>query len=90
VGRFCLTAFPTGQPAKHALTFGSASEFISKLQGIKYRHHNQNMATELPNKQKGRELSRAARTKDGVTQLPRKKFYRQRAHANPFSDHMLE
>ncbi|KAI8723990.1 TRNA (guanine-N(7)-)-methyltransferase [Fusarium sp. LHS14.1] len=48
------------------------------------------MTTELPNKQKGRELSRAARTKDGVTQLPRKKFYRQRAHANPFSDHMLE
>ncbi|KAF4340380.1 intermediate filament MDM1 [Fusarium beomiforme] len=48
------------------------------------------MTTELPNKQKGRELDRAKRTKDGVTQLPRKKFYRQRAHANPFSDHMLE
>ncbi|KAF4461940.1 hypothetical protein FALBO_11257 [Fusarium albosuccineum] len=48
------------------------------------------MTAGLPNKQKGREKSRATRTKDGVTQLPRKKFYRQRAHANPFSDHMLE
>ena len=24
------------------------------------------------------------------TQLPRKKFFRQRAHANPFSDHALD
>ncbi|QPC72386.1 hypothetical protein HYE68_003138 [Fusarium pseudograminearum] len=48
------------------------------------------MTEHLPNKQKGRERDRIKRTKDGVTQLPRKKFYRQRAHANPFSDHMLE
>lgn len=48
------------------------------------------MTTELTSKQKARENDRARRTKDGVTQLPRKKFYRQRAHANPFSDHMLE
>ncbi|RGP75661.1 intermediate filament mdm1 [Fusarium longipes] len=48
------------------------------------------MTADLPNKQKGREKDRIKRTKDGVTQLPRKKFYRQRAHANPFSDHMLE
>lgn len=26
---------------------------------------------------------------EGLTELPRKKFYRQRAHANPFSDHNL-
>ena len=26
---------------------------------------------------------------DGQAELPRKKFYRQRAHANPFSDHSL-
>lgn len=25
-----------------------------------------------------------------LAELPRKKFYRQRAHANPFSDHALE
>jgi tRNA (guanine-N7-)-methyltransferase len=27
---------------------------------------------------------------EGLTELPRKKFYRQRAHANPFSDHNLK
>jgi tRNA (guanine-N7-)-methyltransferase len=27
---------------------------------------------------------------NGSVVLPQKKFYRQRAHANPFSDHMLE
>lgn len=27
---------------------------------------------------------------EGATELPRKKFYRQRAHANPFSDHNLK
>jgi tRNA (guanine-N7-)-methyltransferase len=27
---------------------------------------------------------------DGAAELPRKKFYRQRAHANPFSDHNLK
>lgn len=26
----------------------------------------------------------------GDVKLPKKKFYRQRAHANPFSDHNLE
>lgn len=26
----------------------------------------------------------------GDIKLPRKKFYRQRAHANPFSDHQLD
>ncbi|AOA64163.1 tRNA methyltransferase complex subunit [Komagataella phaffii CBS 7435] len=26
----------------------------------------------------------------GVTELPKKRFYRQRAHSNPFSDHQLE
>jgi hypothetical protein len=28
--------------------------------------------------------------KRGTAALPKKKFYRQRAHANPFSDHNLE
>ncbi|KAI5467674.1 PXA domain-containing protein [Mariannaea sp. PMI_226] len=41
-------------------------------------------------KKPSREQFRSSRTKDGVTQLPRKKFFRQRAHANPFSDHLLE
>ena len=25
-----------------------------------------------------------------IARLPQKKFFRQRAHANPFSDHLLE
>jgi hypothetical protein len=37
-------------------------------------------------RQKFREHS----TQDGVAKLPQKRFYRQRAHANPFSDHSLE
>ncbi|KAK3941606.1 intermediate filament protein [Diplogelasinospora grovesii] len=40
-------------------------------------------------KRQKREEYRAAIRQDGTTELPRKKFYRQRAHANPFSDHQL-
>ncbi|KAL2165779.1 hypothetical protein VTG60DRAFT_3839 [Thermothelomyces hinnuleus] len=36
-----------------------------------------------------REAYRAAMREEGISELPRKKFYRQRAHANPFSDHRL-
>jgi len=43
-----------------------------------------------PNKRQKREEYRKARTEDGaIAALPKKKFYRQRAHANPFSDHQL-
>ncbi|GAB1315800.1 tRNA (guanine-N(7)-)-methyltransferase (tRNA(m7G46)-methyltransferase) [Madurella fahalii] len=41
------------------------------------------------NKRQKREDYRAAMRQEGVSELPRKKFYRQRAHANPFSDHQL-
>lgn len=41
-------------------------------------------------KRHNRDKQRATVTKDGVTQMPKKKFFRQRAHANPFSDHLLE
>ncbi|KXX81569.1 tRNA (guanine-N(7)-)-methyltransferase [Madurella mycetomatis] len=41
------------------------------------------------NKRQKREDYRAAMREEGVSELPRKKFYRQRAHANPFSDHRL-
>lgn len=44
----------------------------------------------LKDKRQKREEYRAAlRAQEGVSELPRKKFYRQRAHANPFSDHQL-
>ncbi|PFH59963.1 hypothetical protein XA68_11638 [Ophiocordyceps unilateralis] len=41
------------------------------------------------NKRANREKFLAHKGRDGVAQLPRKRFYRQRAHANPFSDHTL-
>lgn len=42
-----------------------------------------------PGKKQKREEYRAAQREEGVKELPKKKFYRQRAHANPFSDHQL-
>ena len=36
-----------------------------------------------------REAQRASQSANGEAQLPKKKLYRQRAHANPFSDHAL-
>lgn len=48
-----------------------------------------NMAGTAAKRQK-RETYRAQhRADEDSTELPRKKFYRQRAHANPFSDHRL-
>jgi hypothetical protein len=47
-----------------------------------------------PLKRLKRDEYRAAKAKDKeeglAADLPRKKYYRQRAHANPFSDHQLE
>ena len=43
----------------------------------------------LNNKRQKREDYRAARRAETLAEMPRKKFYRQRAHANPFSDHSL-
>lgn len=37
-----------------------------------------------------RETVEAFAAREDVAQLPQKRFYRQRAHANPFSDHDLE
>ena len=46
--------------------------------------------TGASNKRQKREAYRTAQGVDnGELQLPKKKFYRQRAHANPFSDHQL-
>ncbi|KAI1124243.1 putative methyltransferase-domain-containing protein [Nemania abortiva] len=41
------------------------------------------------NKRQKRASYRQAQKEDGISALPRKKFYRQRAHANVFSDHNL-
>ncbi|KAH8598769.1 hypothetical protein B0O99DRAFT_683522 [Bisporella sp. PMI_857] len=42
-----------------------------------------------PNKKQKREQYKNTIRDEGTTELPKKKFYRQRAHANPFSDHQL-
>jgi tRNA (guanine-N7-)-methyltransferase len=41
------------------------------------------------NKRQKREEYKSAHREETATELPKKKFYRQRAHANPFSDHQL-
>lgn len=41
------------------------------------------------NKRQKREEYRTSHREEAVPELPKKKFYRQRAHANPFSDHQL-
>ena len=41
------------------------------------------------NKRQKREDYRKTHMKEGNAELPKKKFYRQRAHANPFSDHQF-
>lgn len=46
------------------------------------------MAGEPAKKQKREEYKKTLIENDAA--LPKKKFYRQRAHANPFSDHSLE
>jgi hypothetical protein len=48
-----------------------------------------------PNKRQKREEYRQAQTQavqneSGEIKMPKKRFYRQRAHANPFSDHWLD
>ncbi|CZT43032.1 probable tRNA (guanine-N(7)-)-methyltransferase [Rhynchosporium secalis] len=42
-----------------------------------------------PNKRQKREEYKSAQNERPSTEAPKKKFYRQRAHANPFSDHQL-
>lgn len=41
------------------------------------------------NKRQKREEYRNSHRQESTAELPKKKFYRQRAHANPFSDHQL-
>ena len=40
-------------------------------------------------KRQKREDYRKSHKQEGNVELPKKRFYRQRAHANPFSDHQL-
>jgi tRNA (guanine-N7-)-methyltransferase len=46
-------------------------------------------ATKETKAKRARENYKASRDEGDDVALPKKKFYRQRAHANPFSDHSL-
>jgi tRNA (guanine-N7-)-methyltransferase len=50
------------------------------------------MTTPPPKRQKRDEYRKATAEASDVAdiKLPKKKYYRQRAHANPFSDHALK
>lgn len=37
-----------------------------------------------------RKAQQEAQNADGEVKMPKKRYYRQRAHANPFSDHQLD
>ena len=57
-----------------------------------YFHNLPTVAMELeraPIKRQKRVEYRKAHKDENSAELPKKKFYRQRAHANPFSDHQL-
>lgn len=45
--------------------------------------------TAATKRQKREEYRKTHKEEGRNTELPKKKFYRQRAHANPFSDHDL-
>ena len=45
--------------------------------------------SDLSNKRQKRNESHANTKNDDPSKMPKKKFFRQRAHANPFSDHAL-
>lgn len=73
------------------LNFASSSSTSLTL------HSTFAMAEQVPTKRQKREEYRRGiqaqqdSTEDGsVVKMPQKKFFRQRAHANPFSDHNLD
>ena len=69
------TNFSLSTPKSHTDKFGTSG----KMGGDKIRK----------DKRQKREEYRASMRREDISELPRKKFYRQRAHANPFSDHQL-
>lgn len=63
-------------------------DFARSLFLLNSRLRSVAMAGSANKKQKREEYRNAAKERDAA-ELPKKKFYRQRAHANPFSDHNL-
>lgn len=86
------TAFRFGYPHKLHHQISSASTML-EITSPGSIHHPRivKMPDHLdPRKDSKRERNRQRKTKNGLARLPRKRFFRQRAHANPFSDHFLE
>lgn len=72
------------------LNFDTKTSTPSIVPKFQHDRNSCKMAETPPPKRQKREDYRSAhRADEASTELPRKKFYRQRAHANPFSDHRL-
>lgn len=67
---------------------GDKTQLPSKTEDT-IRNSHQMSEPPPPKRQKREDYRSAHRADETSTELPRKKFYRQRAHANPFSDHRL-
>lgn len=65
-----------------------SSGFLTESRCVETSQCNMSSQPARTKRQK-REDYRKAHKEDGLAELPKKKFYRQRAHANPFSDHQL-
>jgi hypothetical protein len=82
-----VSASPTTHEANFfVMTPTAAVPFVSPSVPEVYS----NTMTHTPAKrQKREEYKNSLHTDEQSAVLPKKKFYRQRAHANPFSDHSL-
>lgn len=70
-------------------TLASSSEPASEETTLQYKRKIYRQQQE--EKRKVLKTARFEETdKDEKAKLPKKKYYRQRAHSNPFSDHQLE
>lgn len=88
------SAFPKSEPRPSSLPLVSPHLMSNclfrnpRLASIPLRLYPAIMAGPANKRQKREEYKNSYREESTVA-LPKKKFYRQRAHANPFSDHQL-
>ena len=75
----------TAKKLKHQLSTVRVSYTLKIL----LAHIIMELQRQPPPKRQKREDYRKAQKAEAQSELPKKKFYRQRAHANPFSDHQL-
>lgn len=80
--------FSLPQPLLYEYLTTLKSQYISHNHEGKDPSEKFNMAG-VANKKQKREDYKKSQNERPSTEAPKKKFYRQRAHANPFSDHQL-